>query len=214
MGDGASYSIAHIGDLDVAAIGPLSPDDGSPRWQMYVATSDVDAATERVAPAGGTVIAGPHDVFDAGRMTVVADPAGAVFQLWQANEHIGARLVNEHGAFMWSELLIESPESVAPFYETVTGLRLISADPGDGSSYSGFTTDGTMATMVAGSIPPPMPGMPAAWIVYFGADDVDALADRCVVLGGSVMAPPMDIPVGRIAVLNDPQGALFCVFKG
>ena len=58
-----------------------------------------------------------------------------------------------------------------------------------------------------------MPGMPAG-IVYFGADDVDALADRCLVLGGSVMAPPMDIPVGRIAVLNDPQGASFRPPKG
>ena len=150
MGNGASHSIAHIGDLDVAAIGPLSPDDGSPRWGYVRRNVRRRRRAERVAPAGGTVIAGPHDVFDAGRMAVVADPAGAVFQLWQANEHIGVRLVNEHGAFMWSELLIESPESVAPFYETVTGLRLISADPGDGSSYSGFTTDGTMATMVAG----------------------------------------------------------------
>jgi predicted enzyme related to lactoylglutathione lyase len=147
-------------------------------------------------------------------MTVVADPAGAVFHLWQAADHIGARLVNEHGAFIWSELLIDEPDRVASFYETVTGLFLTAADPGDGSSYSGFTLDGTVSTMVAGTVAPPMAGMPAAWIVYFGADDVDAVADRCVLLGGAVMAPPMDIPVGRIAVLTDPQGAVFCLFKG
>ena len=51
-----------------------------------------------VADAGGTVLAGPFDVFDAGRMSVVADPAGAVLCLWQAGTNIGAEVVNEPGA--------------------------------------------------------------------------------------------------------------------
>src|SRR4051794_40332809 len=60
MGDGNTYAIAQIDGLDVAAIAPQPPDQGGPpRWQMYVATSDVDAATERVEPAGGSVLAGP-----------------------------------------------------------------------------------------------------------------------------------------------------------
>ena len=55
--------------------------------------------------------------------------------------------------------------------------------------------------------------MPAVWNVYLGADDVDAVAARTKELGGSVMAEPFDIPVGRMAVLVDPQGAVFCTFK-
>ena len=34
-----------------------------------------------------------------------------------------------------------------------------------------------------------------------------------VMLGGSVVVPPFDTPVGRIAVLSDPQGAMFSVIK-
>ena len=210
--------MAKIGDRDVAAIAPMQADQSAagvpPHWQMYIATPDVEAATAKVPDAGGTVVAPPFDVFDAGRMSVVADPLGAIFQLWQAKDHIGAGLVNEHGAFTWSELMAAEPMAAAGFYETVTGLQMIDADPGDGSSYTGFTRDGTLATMVAGTMAPPMPGMPAVWNVYLGADDVDAVAAKAKELGGSVMAPPFDIPVGRMAVLVDPQGAVIIAMHG
>jgi predicted enzyme related to lactoylglutathione lyase len=218
MGDGNSYSMALIDGRKVAAIGPQQEEQSAagvpPHWQMYINAPEVDAATAKVATAGGTVLAGPFDVMDAGRMSVVADPSGAIFQLWQAKGTIGAELVNEHGAFIWSELITPDPAAVAAFYETVTGLHLISADPGDGSSYSGFSLDGTVATMLAGTMAPMMPNMPTVWNVYIGSDDVDATAAKVVELGGSVMAPPFDIPVGRMSVLVDPQGAVFSVFKG
>ena len=217
MGDGAVYSMAQLQGRDVAAIAPLQADMVAagvpPHWQMYIATPDVDAATAKVADAGGTVMAGPFDVFEAGRMSVIADPLGAVFQLWQAKDHIGAGLVNEHGAFTWSELMAHDARSAAAFYETVTGLRMIDAPMDDGSAYTGFSLDGTVSTFLAGTREPAMDGMPAAWTVYFGADDVDAVAARTKELGGSVMAEPFDIPVGRMAVLVDPQGAVFCTFK-
>jgi predicted enzyme related to lactoylglutathione lyase len=217
MGEGATYSMAQLQGRDVAAIAPMQPDLASqgvpPHWQMYVAAPDLDAATAKVEPAGGTVLAGPFDVFEAGRMTVVADPLGAVFHLWVAKDHIGAGLVNEHGAFAWSELVAPEPKSAAPFYVAVTGLRMIDAPMDDGSAYTGFSLDGTVETFLAGTREPPMPGMPAVWTIYFGADDVDAVAARTVELGGSVMAEPFDIPVGRMAVLVDAHGAVFCTFK-
>jgi uncharacterized protein len=217
MGEGATYSMARLQGRAVAAIAPMQPDLAAqgvpPHWQMYVAAPDVDAATAKVAGAGGTVLAEPFDVFEAGRMSVIADPLGAVFHLWQAKDHIGAGLVNEHGAFAWSELVAEEPTSAGAFYEAVTGLRMVDAPMEDGTAYTGFSLDGTLDTFLAGSREPPMPGMPAVWMVYFGADDVDAVAARTTELGGSVMAEPFDIPVGRMAVLVDPHGAVFCVFK-
>jgi predicted enzyme related to lactoylglutathione lyase len=42
---------------------------------------------------------------------------------------------------------------------------------------------------------------------------VDASAAKATSLGGSVMVEPFDIPVGRIAVLADPQGASFVLFQ-
>jgi hypothetical protein len=49
--------------------------------------------------------------------------------------------------------------------------------------------------------------------VYFGTDDADATAAKAAELGGSIVVPPFDTPVGRIAVLSDPQGAMFSVIK-
>src|SRR5687768_17194157 len=81
MGEGATYSMAQLHGQAVAAIAPMQPDLAAqgvpPHWQMYIATPDIDAATGRVAAAGGTVLAGPFEVHEAGRMSVIADPLGA-----------------------------------------------------------------------------------------------------------------------------------------
>ena len=61
-----------------------------PHWVCYISTDDVEAATARVREAGGNVITEPFDVFTAGRMSVVADPTGASFGIWEARERIGA----------------------------------------------------------------------------------------------------------------------------
>jgi predicted enzyme related to lactoylglutathione lyase len=56
--------------------------------------------------------------------------------------------------------------------------------------------------------------IPAHWMVYFSVADVDACAAQVATLGGTVSVEPFDMPqVGRVAVLNDPQGAVFSVIK-
>jgi predicted enzyme related to lactoylglutathione lyase len=77
-------------------------------------------------------------------------------------------------------------------------------------SYTEFKLDGKS---IAGGMKPPMEGMPAAWLVYFAVDDADAAAAKAKELGGTVMQEPTDIPAGRIAVVVDPQGAVFSIIK-
>ena len=58
-------------------------------------------------------------------------------------------------------------------------------------------------------------GVPPNWLVYIGTEDVDASAGKAKELGATVHMPPTDIPnVGRFAVLMDPTGAAFALFKG
>jgi hypothetical protein len=57
-------------------------------------------------------------------------------------------------------------------------------------------------------------GVPPHWMVYVAVDDIDAAARKVVELGGKVCVPPTTIPVGRFAVVNDPQGATFSLFQG
>lgn len=205
------YSMALLNDLTVAAISPLGDQAAAgvpPHWNSYVSVDDVEATTAKVAPAGGTVIAPPFDVMEAGRMAVIQDPTGAVFELWQAQENIGAGLVNEPGTFCWSELITPDIPAATAFYEAVLGWG--SETKGDESPYTEFKLGGES---IAGAMNPPMPGIPPLWGIYFAVADADATTAKAKSLGGSVIVEPMDIEPGRMAVIADPQGAMFSILK-
>ena len=55
---------------------------------------------------------------------------------------------------------------------------------------------------------------PSYWLVYFGSDDLEADVAKAGELGGNQLVEPMDIGPGRIAVLQDPQGAVFALYSG
>jgi predicted enzyme related to lactoylglutathione lyase len=202
---------------DVAALYAVGPEQGPPRWNTYVTVEDVDAAVERVDPAGGTVIAAPFDVPDPGasdvprsigRMAVVSDPAGAIVVLWQPLGHGGARLVNEPGALCWNELVTGSRERAAAFYATVLGWSSRTNQVGP-ITYTEFMT-GERA--IAGMME--MAGVLPRWNVYFAVEDADATVAAATGLGAAVLQPAMDLPdVGRFATLADPQGAAFSVVQ-
>jgi hypothetical protein len=210
VGDDAIYSIAQMRGHSVAAIASLGEHENAgipPHWNSYVTVTDVDASTAQVVPAGGQVFAPPFDVMDAGRMAVVADPTGAVIALWQPKNMPGAGLVNEAGAFGWNELLTPDVPKAAEFYRKIFGWT---AHPVEGMEYTEFRLNDES---IAGAMNPPMPGIPPVWTIYFNTDDTDATVAKATKLGGTVIAPAMDIPPGRFAVLADPQGAMFNVMK-
>lgn len=92
------YRIAMLGGRAVAGIGSVPPGAQMPSvWTTYIAVDDLDATATRVTEHGGTIMMGPMDVMDQGRVAVAADPTGAVFGMWQAQQHIGAGRVNEAG---------------------------------------------------------------------------------------------------------------------
>jgi predicted enzyme related to lactoylglutathione lyase len=210
---GAVYSMARRNGREAAAVSSLPEDQAQmgvpPHWNSYVTVNDVDATVAAVPKAGGTVLAPAFDVMDAGRMAVIADSTGAVILPWQAKESIGAQVVNEPGALSWTELMSPDIPKAAEFYKAIFGWESETHEMGP-MTYTEFKLDGKS---IAGGMKPPMEGMPPVWGVYFAVDDADAAAVKAKELGGAVMQGPMDIPAGRIAVLVDPQGAVFTVIK-
>jgi predicted enzyme related to lactoylglutathione lyase len=207
MPQGGTYSMSTIRGKYTAAIAPLPPMQGAPpHWNSYIATSDVDATAKAVSENGGTVLMPPMDIVESGRMAFVADPTGAPVGFWQAKNHIGSAVVNEPGAFCWSELHTSDTDAASKFYGNVVGWQ---PEP-YGDDYTVFNVGGTG---IAGLSSMMMPGMPPSWLVYFEVADTDASAAQATDLGGTVLAPPMDIPAGRFAVLSDPQGAVFGIIK-
>ncbi len=208
----AVYSLAKLGDENVAAIAPQSPElaaaGAPPMWNTYLAVDSADEAAAKVGPAGGTVAMEPFDVMDAGRMAFVLDPSGAPVALWQAGQHIGATLVNEPGTVVWNELITDNLAAVS-FYERVLGVTTATAEMGEGK----YTMFQVADKEVGGTTPPMMEGVPNHWHVYFAVADADASAAKIQELGGSVMVAPFDTPIGKMAVVTDPQGAVFSLFQ-
>ena len=209
VGDDAVYSMAQKNGKDVAAIAGLPMPGVPPHWNTYVTVADVDATAAQVPTAGGSVMGDPFDVMDAGRMAIVADPTGAMLCVWQAKNHIGANLVNEHGTLTWNELMAADLDTALAFYEQIFGWKRNRVE-GGGMEYNELLLDGRV---IGGAMKPPMPGIPAMWGVYFAVDDCDKAADTAAAKGGTVMQPPTDIPPGRFAVLVDPAGAVFNIIK-
>jgi uncharacterized protein len=114
------------------------------------------------------------------------------------------------GAFSWTELMTTDPKAAQEFYGRLFGWKFDTMNMGQGD-YHVVKTDGTAVGGIMG-IPPDAKGMPTAWSAYVTVPDADAAVEKCKSLGGKVCAGPMDVPnVGRFAVLQDPQGAVFNV---
>ncbi|MDG9725202.1 MULTISPECIES: VOC family protein [unclassified Streptomyces] len=203
------YTIARLGDAAVAALTPLYQQAQPVAWNVSFAVRDADAAVRQVTAAGGAVPQGPTDVFDSGRFVVAADPTGAVFQLWQGRSFPGAGLFNAPGSLGWVELLTREPDRAADFYTTVFGWTVTASDRYpqwgiDGADFGGMVTmDDKFPHEV-----------PAHWLPYFAVADVDTAAVDTTDGGGTVLMEPTSPPDGpRIAVLRDPQGAMFGVYR-
>ncbi len=229
-GSGSHYFIGRIRGGDVAAISSI-PEAAPPMamWNTYIWVDDADITAKKVVEAGGSVLVEPFDVMDAGRMAVLADTEGAVFSAWQAKEHRGATIVNEHGALNFNGLACRDVAAAERFYGAVFGWEhlplasgsmwalpaygdhLEQARPGlreqmqEMGAPEGFIDAVAQLTPIAEGDTDTQPH----WHVTFATDDVEATAARARELGGEVVSGPVDAPWVRLAVIKDPQGALF-----
>ncbi len=206
------YSMATLRGKTVAGLADQQQ-PGPVWWASYVSVDDIDDVVARVEKAGGTVVLPPMEIPESGRMAVAQDTGGAFISFWEPAAHIGAQLVNEPGTLTWNELATRAVDESIAFYDDVLGWTAAAAPSGEMAYYEwqrGGAAVAGMMPMVGDMWPADLPNH---WMVYFSVDDVDAVAARCTELGGSVMVPPEDIPPGRFAVLNDPQGAVFSIIK-
>jgi predicted enzyme related to lactoylglutathione lyase len=214
VGDGAVYRMAMLDGRDVAAISPqpqAQRDAGAPpAWNSYVTVESADAALARAKELGATVHADAFDVMEAGRMGVIQDPQGAHFIVWEPKDHIGARLVNRHGALSWNDLASPDLEASGRFYSALFGWKI---EPVEGMDMP-YHAIKTSAGGNNGGIRPMMPSEPPNWLVYFGSDDIDASLAKVDALGGRKLAGPIPIGPGTFAVVQDPQGAIFALYAG
>ncbi len=212
--EGVVYSMMRLGGRNVAAIAPQPQqqrDAGVPAiWQSYISVEDADATAERAKELGANLHAPAFDVMQAGRMAVIQDPQGAYFMVWQPRQHFGAALVNAPGALVWNELASPDLDGSSAFYGALFGWKIAQFELSPMpylSIKNGDANNGGIRELAP-------PGTPPHWLVYFGVDDVDQGLSTVRELGGSVIVGAQDIQIAKIAVVQDPQGAVFALYAG
>jgi uncharacterized protein len=224
------YLVARLHGLDVAGVSLQS--GGEAAWNTYIEVDSADWATADAIQLGGKALMLPEDMGEAGRMSIVADPQGAVFRMWEPKGHHGAQLVNAAGSWNWSDLHTPDPSLAEPFYRSLFGwdaapvrfgemTATMWRRPGYGASLE-LRDPGIRDRHEQAGAPPGFTDAvgwlieaeaPARWHVTFSVDDTDATVERAGELGGEVLVPAYDAGPVRIATLRDPHGAEFTVSR-
>ena len=213
------YFVARARGRDVAGIGSLQAAGAPvPVWSTYVRVESADDAAARATQAGGTVMTAPVDAPPAGRLAVIADPAGAVFCVWEGHEREGAQIINEPGAWAMSALQTADPAGAEAFYEAMFGWHTEPFGPPEAGillwrrpGYVGGEPEQPVPRDVV-AVMQASPGAPASrWGVDFWVKDADATAEEAARLGGSVLVAPHEQGSFRNAVIADPDGAVLSI---
>ncbi len=142
-------------------------------------------------------------------MAVIQDPQGGFFMVWEPKLHIGASSSTPTARCPGTS---SPPRIWTPRPSSTVELFGWEAEPFEGMELpyriiqnAGHSNGGMRA---------PQQNEPTYWLVYFGTDDIDASLAKSTELGGNTLMGPMDIGMGKIAVLQDPQGAVFALYAG
>jgi predicted enzyme related to lactoylglutathione lyase len=203
-GEKGTYSICRLGGKAVAGLYDQAEEA---HWGSYVSVDDVDRAAGRAREFGAEVLVEPFGTPGGGRVATIRDPAGAVVSLSQPGEGFGAEVVNQDGAWTWNELTAPDLAAAVDFYRELFGWA--AADIAGAVARTSFSLGDLL---VGGGHAPIGPEDPAPrWTISFWVADADRSVERATELGGGVVLAPMDVPVGRFAILADPAGAAFTV---
>src|SRR5947208_2317078 len=124
---------------------------------------------------------------------------------------MGERTGYPPGTFSWVDLGTTDADGAKIFYGNLLGWEFEDMPVPDGPPYSMATVGGRT---VAALYPKQDEQAPPAWLSYVTVEDADATAARAAELGGTVISQPFDVlEAGRMAVLQDPTGAVFAVWQ-
>jgi len=183
----------------IAGIVPARPDRPA-GWLTYLAAPDLEGTMRRVEMAYGRVLVQPQERPGA-RSAIVADSAGTVFGLWQANGFAGAQLRGEPGTMSWADLLIDVASQPTAFYGSVFGWSL-THEFGSGEWLT--EAHDSVAGLITGRYD-------FRWQPSFQVADCLDLVDNVSRLGGRVAVGPVEMGLGRYAEIIDPAGNTFAI---
>jgi predicted enzyme related to lactoylglutathione lyase len=211
---GAAYPMIFAGETPDTMVGgyaPALPAGARSRWVASVSVGDVDAAAETAVARGGKITSPPRDLPGVGRAARIVDPQGAELALLASVRGDPADPPSiPPGRFMWNELRTTHPGEAVGFYARIAGFSH-QAMPSPAGPYYVLSAGGLDRGGITGHLPP---GTAPHWLPFVVVDDVDGAIDRVRTLGARVPMPPENVmDIGRLAILEDPTGAILAVMK-
>jgi len=179
-------------------------------WVLSAGTGELDAdtAVDSSAPQWPGAVAAAERLFDGFAARVRTDRGGRVACM-------GERTKYTAGTFSWTDLSTTDQDAAKTFYTELFGWEINDAPIGDGSYYSMASIGGKDVAAI--STQPQQQrdaAVPPTWNSYITVQSADAALERAGQLGGTVHAPAFDVmDVGRMGVVQDPQGAFFMAWE-
>jgi uncharacterized protein len=220
----ADYTDLFIGDPDAGgkAVGGIMPNsseflgDIPSRWTVHFHAADCEAATAQAEKLGGEVLVPAARVGDNLVYSIMADPAGAVFGIFQPlHDEMSIQAFGVPGAPMWFEYGAERLAGPVEYYRELFDWELNTppeTGAGEPLAWAGLRARGADDEFGGSHIADEVDrGYGARWAVSFLVDSAGEAADRATGLGGSVVKPPFDVTGYRAAEIASPTGAVFGV---
>jgi predicted enzyme related to lactoylglutathione lyase len=206
------YSIASLGGVAVGGMYRVAA-GRPPGWNVHLAVQHTASTAEWVESLGGRVTLGPVEIPDRGSILHATDPTGAPVVFWEPAEtwEFGSGVP---GTFSGADLNTHDGAAADHFYCRL--FNYTSKQIGDRTTvdYAAWHIEHVPVVYRYVMGPEYSPDTPPHWMVYFEvnpARGADAAAGQAIMLGGNVLVEPYDTSFGRMAILADPDGAVFAV---
>lgn len=216
MGPDMAYTIFRMDGNDVGGAFTLMKEQLDahvpPHWMLYIRVESADASAAKAVTLGAQQMMAPADIPNVGRFAVLQDPTGAAISIFQPGQHRGMTVFGNVGALCWADLNTQDAGKASRFYADWLGWTYET-----GKDEYRHIVNGAGHEDMIGGIPPRMhapPGTPPHWMSYFHVADCKTSAAKAARLGASTIMPAEVMQdIGTIAVLADPQGAVFALYQ-
>ncbi len=186
------------------------PDGNQSTWISAISVEDTEAAVETALRQGGDVLVKATRINGRGSMALVKDPQGALVSFIHSS--IGDPVIEEVNSFewLWTELWSDEPNASSEYYASVFPYT-VNQTAIDEKPYWVLNQNDRR---IAGIINNPIDNMSSQWVPYIKVVDPAYMVSKAKKLGAIVLLQPSeDIRNGSVAVLADPNGAIFCLQK-
>jgi predicted enzyme related to lactoylglutathione lyase len=183
------------------------------RWVGYISVPDVSAAQRQIVSQGGKVLVSARSFPNRGDLAVFADREGAIFGVLSSSSGDVEDFLREAGDWIWAQFLSRQGETAAKFYASIAGSTILEAPKPDGSKRWFLVSQGYARASII-ELPRNRTDTGPGWLGYIRVSDVASTIALAGKLGGRVLVSPRpDLFDGKVALIADPNGAVFGVLQ-